>query len=785
MSFDFITQTWPRTVSYGVKDNTKRTLPVAESSLPQGLPLIYFFAEKGATDSRAFSGANAEIQFGSDTFDSLSKFYNHPTKLRNLLVKEASATCVYRRLIPDDAGVKANVTLWADVLETTIPNYKRNSDGTLRLVDGVKELDSEKPYIHGMLIKWYSRSLTEEFDYGTQKPTDGSMCRWKFYEDDENIVHILASNIDFNTTPSGHINLAGKTVYNYPREWDMFQPEAGYSIRVKYTIDADGNAFKENEEMFGYDEDYVTRSKIYPIIEMKAAYHGAYYNRLAFSIAPSSGKYDSKYIKALKALPYDFYRYVRKGEDVTATVYTTIDGSNSSEFTFVENGISPITKQDFSFESIINKETWDKEGYEELEYVNLYRDNLNKILTRVAEMESEYISLDDKEWADGYIANTSGWFPFTDVDYDTIVSQFGIIDPFTCKSRNGIEFFTIKTDFNKPEKELVGFQEENMTANLPIYLRNGEDGTCSEAMLEKLIREDLDNYMNTEHRYQNIFIHPENLFFDTGFSLDLKKEMKKFIAVKKNTIAFIGSHTNDLGRDDYSVEEIDSIVKSISAEVRLAPESDYYATNTCRAMILVGTGDEIKGGKRYSLIFDLAIKILKFMGSSDRRWIMNERPDIPNNHNVKYLKHVKPDFIAPSIKNSLWSNGVTYPEAGDSCFYYPALKTVYDDPTSALNSVINVLPIPHLERVAAETWKENVGKAGESNAVFINKVERTAARKLVNAFAGIVTVNPVCIIDSFDEQTGYTWHLEFHVSAYTMRTIQIVSTIYSTPIETK
>lgn len=785
MSFDFIGKTRPRTVSYGVKDNTKRTLPVVESTLPQGIPLIYLFAEKGSTVSKAYGGVNSEIQFGSQTFDSLSKFYHHPTKLRNLLVQKASATCVYRRLIPKDAGVKANVTLWADVLETSIPNYKRNSDGTYRLTDGLKELDSEKPYIQGTLIKWYSTSATSDFDYGTQKPQDGSMCRWKFYENDENVAHVLCSDIDFNTTTTGHAKYAGKRVYNYPRLWDMFQPEVGYSVRVIYDVNEDGIASKINEEVFGYDEDYVVRSKIYPIVEAKAAFEGSYYNRLAFSIAPSGTKIDSKYIKALKAIPYSFTRYVRKDNNVTASIYPTLAGTNEAEFTFVEKGVSPISSNDFSFETVINETTWDKEGYEEIEYVNFYRENFDNIIRRVAEIEKDYVNLDDKEWADGYIANTSGWFDYTDVSEDIIMEEFRVIDPFTCKSMNGVEYFTLRTDFNKPEKSLPGFQEENMTANIPIYFKNGNDGTTSIEMLEELIKEDLENYENENHHYMNIFVNPENLFFDTGFSIDLKKKVKKYISLKKNTIAFFTHHTADMGRADYSVEEIDSIVKSLSAELKLAPESDYYGTNTCRAMILVGTGDETKNGVRYPLIYDLAVKILKFMGASDRRWITNERPDIPENHNVELLKHVKPTFIPPSIQDSLWSSGVTYVEPGDNCYFYPALKTIYDDDTSALNSLVNILPIPYLERVACETWKECVGKAGESNAVFINKVERVASRKLINAFGGIVTVSPYCIIDEFDNQTGYTWHLEFHVSAYTMKTIQIVSTIYQTPIESK
>jgi hypothetical protein len=160
----------PMMIARGVQDLSGRPLPLDGDTIATHIPVVYGFAQKGPKRALVSGAARTNI-FGSDTFDLRKKFATHQTALSNL-ISEGGGTQMFERLEPVDIGPRANFTLWADVLETTIPQYERDDEGAFVL----DPLTSERVplagnvTLNGTKIKWVMSSvnaLEDEADFGT------------------------------------------------------------------------------------------------------------------------------------------------------------------------------------------------------------------------------------------------------------------------------------------------------------------------------------------------------------------------------------------------------------------------------------------------------------------------------------------------------------------------------------------------------------------------------------------------------------------------------------------
>lgn len=120
----------PMVEDLGIEDLSTQQIPTQSEAAPQHLPIFLIWAEKGSTDELLLAGAERENIYGDKTFTAGSAYYNHATIFANRANQEANA-CIYKRLIPADAGPKANLTLWLDVLKTKVDQYRRNPDGSI------------------------------------------------------------------------------------------------------------------------------------------------------------------------------------------------------------------------------------------------------------------------------------------------------------------------------------------------------------------------------------------------------------------------------------------------------------------------------------------------------------------------------------------------------------------------------------------------------------------------------------------------------------------------------
>lgn len=156
----------------GINDFPGAPLSPREPEFPIHCPYVPIFAKKGTTSKIYPSGAERALVYGTDSFDKTKPYWNEFNKLSNDLIATGNIHAT-RRVKPTDAGSNANITLYIDVLETKVPKYLRNSDGSyVRDEFGVPESDGE---IDGCRVKYFTQTFPEGIKPGLQTILNGTM----------------------------------------------------------------------------------------------------------------------------------------------------------------------------------------------------------------------------------------------------------------------------------------------------------------------------------------------------------------------------------------------------------------------------------------------------------------------------------------------------------------------------------------------------------------------------------------------------------------------------------
>lgn len=142
----------PMTRTWGTLDSSTRA-PVREpQALPTHLAKVFAFTERGPTTPQLVVGGSRSVVFGEKSFDLRQKWATHTTVLSNILNAQGNAQML-QRLEPPDAGPPASLRLYLDVLETQVPVYERNVDGSIK-VDEDGDPISTGNTVEGFSVKW-------------------------------------------------------------------------------------------------------------------------------------------------------------------------------------------------------------------------------------------------------------------------------------------------------------------------------------------------------------------------------------------------------------------------------------------------------------------------------------------------------------------------------------------------------------------------------------------------------------------------------------------------------
>jgi len=103
--------------------------------------------------------------------------------------------------------------------------------------------------------------------------------------------------------------------------------------------------------------------------------------------------------------------------------------------------------------------------------------------------------------------------------------------------------------------------------------------------------------------------------------------------------------------------------------------------------------------------------------------------------------------------------------------FFPALKTVYNDDTSVLNSYFTALIICEVNKVCERAWRYFSGNSKLTNAQLANRMDEFIRNAVSGRFDDRVIIEPETFYTAGDEQRGYSWSTRVKVYANNMRTV--------------
>jgi len=707
----------PQIIMLGAEDKSTRTITPDEESYPQHLPLFMFFAKKGTTDRIIVDASNARAIYGDATFEKNDVYYNHATRFLSTALS-APNLCMTKRIVPEDAGAKSNKAVYIDVLEANVPNYLRDSNGNLVADTNTNDykVDPVQPTIPGYKIKFISEVYSKDKTLGSLEVKEGVQ-----------------------------------------------------SIEI---IGADG-------------QPTVRKSKMYPLFQAVAKNQGQDYDNIGFSINTlSSDELDSVLATKVKSMLYSLSLYTRDDAGSSPSTFSTLYGETSVVFCPKSRIVNPDTEQRFDFDyvfknnwfnetnNLLTLRRWDYEG------IHFYVENFEEVLRKLISKEKQYVSLTERTWEDGEKASTFGWYDFSTANLNKIeAEEYGMINPFTCRSSKNVKYFTIAIADENPT--LASNQKEiNVSQDTPIFLSGGSDGTLSNEEFEKAVVKEMKKYADSESQYHDLAINVESVFYDSGFSLETKKQLINFISLRKDTSIALATHVDANGSKNVPLSERRAIALALGNRLKLAPESTYFGTGVCRGVI-IGFSGNLRDGTENPVpgTYWLLDKACRMMGKTTGKWEEAALFDKYPGNLISTMINVQPEFIPSGVKPTLWDEGLIWAQPYDrSSFQVPAMQTVYDNDTSVLNSYFAMMGLCTIEKIGAKVWRQCVGSTSLTDAEFIEYVTIKFRNMLDGIFGDIIKTIPVVEIDEKDEARGYSWHATVKMYSGVMKTVMVYQT---------
>lgn len=538
---------------------------------------------------------------------------------------------------------------------------------------------------------------------------------------------------------------------------------SGYKVKfVTMPIGVDG----EGNDLFGLgtqiagdqtDSASSTQSKRYPIIDADVPSFGLGGNNNAFRLyaptALSSPALDTRILTDELVYPFKVQFATRPNASTSASVVPTQSGDQSVDICFVPGTINKNTDQQM--------------------YVG-------------AQVPSAWQDINDPSG----VPNTYGpWGRFKSYDsyIATLVEEFytaefpvmGDFSDFTgaADEQNLFNFVSGVSSQNVPYASYIFVQDGNavtLTANTNVYAQNGGDGTITAAIYDTLVGLAIQEYADPNNPIQDPISHPESDFVDTGFSLATKKMLAAFISNRKDT--FLTGGTHEVGGPPLTAAEESSIGLSLSTAYSAFPESDTYGTPVVRAMVVAGSftlgASVFSQTNPVPLTMEIAIKSAQYMGSGDGKWKGVQNFDAAPRSVILFGTGINVTFVPPSQAVKDWAVGLVRSRSfSRGSWFFPALKTLYPDDTSVLNSYFTAHILMALEKICIQSWQQFTGSSKLTDAQLVAGVDGFISNAVLGRFDGRVQVVSDTTVTGQDAQRGYSWTTVVSLYAGPMRTV--------------
>lgn len=512
--------------------------------------------------------------------------------------------------------------------------------------------------------------------------------------------------------------------------------------------------FGQAEQKTGDQTDGTNQSVRIPLLEFKVYSQGEFGNRCGIRLwAPTSktvAAMPTKLMSENKTYPY-FISVIEKATTLSSPkVVKTLFGEQKLMVTLKEGDYDPLTTKQTHINDIFIDSY---QNLTDLRYpkkfglfgdFHIYQENIDALLTQLHAAEVPFI--------DSFSDITAN------ADSKYLMNLFGGVSSFGVPYHSMV--FVDSVNSVRPS-ELTN-----------IYADGGSDGTLNDTIHANLAIARLEEYLDPDSELQDIAYHVESHFYDSGYPLEAKLAMCCPLALRKNTV--VNLSTFDVNDRTLTAAEEYSLAIALRTRMRMYPESEYFGTPVMRGTILTQSAklrnSEYK--KRVPMTAELLIKSAKYMGASSGRWSNGSNFDGAPGSVIDSMYDISNPWTPVSVRYRNWDAGITWTQRYDRrSFYFPAIKTVYDDDTSVLNSYNTICAIATLNRIAQRCHREFSGVDHLTNAQLAERVNDFINKSVLGIFDNRFIIVPDAFFTDTDTLRGYSWTLPIKLYAANMKTV--------------
>ena len=764
----FATTSTPGGKSYGTQDNSRRSIPADPITASMTTGLVGILAERGRGDV-TLTTTSANILYGNKTFDKDSAFYHHSTELLSELAGLGIPLFV-KRFIPEGA-TKAMLRVSIELIATDLPNYERNSDGTIKqTVDPMTGI---------------ATSVTNGTVQGTRA-----------------VIHVGVGQFAPENRQFARANIM-----------DDFR-EGSIAVNGKFLGEitrADGS--KEHP-----------KSRLYPIMDLEVDSEGEFGNNIGLVLeVPTLKQVNPANISNViknKAFPVRASVVEREDRYTTPQVVPSLKSELQLDVFMKTRAVDYISGKNISFarkliENFNRKMTatetpiWGPFGD-----IHVYEKNLNEIQQLLCEGYA-YTDTDGNDIA----IPGEGTYDDDEFDYgrtvDHVLSQpinFGLFNIFTGRDVNDVPYFSFDV------RDSLMFGGVAVNSESVVYAQGGEDGLWSFAdgspatlVNLKLLDDAMRNFLNTfgrgKDQLKDILRYPITQVIDSGWSLDTKLAHSNILSARPDIHLEIGAQavaeksnvSVDLGPvyKGYSTsaetalsselldgwnwqprltgEQDEAIATRLRTFFGLTPESVFFGTPVMRVHVFGHSGFDINDTYERPLpgSFDRGLAMARFTGVTG--W--DKANDFTENDNRKpmFLKDLSYSYRDEDVADSAWATGMNFLRSHDIVDnFWPAIQSIYPYQDSILANAKFVLVASKCHYYGMEIWRSISGE-NKTDEQFKQELEDEAYRIIGGKFTEDVRIVVEAILTEADVARGYSGYLKFHIGVGSPRTKLVYS----------
>lgn len=675
-----ITSSLPRTILLGIRDNSGALEPIELESLPIHLPLMPLFTEWGpADDAKLVTGGAFNQIYGTGSLDFAKPFANHQSVFASDVMAQGNIILA-RRLLPAGADI-ARFRLSLDVVETELPEYERNPDGTYQRD------------VNGQLVE-------------TGDTVTGVLGRWTLQP-----IPVTADEYQFG----------------------LGTPQVGNLV-----------------------SDQGAPSTLYPIFDFETRFHGSRGNNIGIRLAAptmlSNTPIDGDVVDQMGAYIYRLWVVERGDAQSTATTIPTLQGEQYLPFTTKPGSVDRNTAMEY-FLGDVGLSSWEEtdpaqfSGYGRFGRIHTYTNHLEAVQDLIFAQEGLYDAVNLDATTPAQTINLLSAVHYTGVPYYSFRLQGA--------AQGGLVF----------------------TENTTHYAIGGADGDVSETNYDLMVREELRTFGEGQVPYMDSARYPFSCLYDSGFSIDTKRELPN---VMRRKDVYVVVSTQDATRPLNTPSEDSSIAVALRTYLRSIPESEYYGTAACRAVVMAHAGKLVGSKYKGNVPFThfLATRSAKYMGAGNGIMDSTQNFESAPGNVVREFRNHNYVFRSETARRRDWANGLTFAQSFDTqSIFIPGIQTIYDNETSILNTFMNMAIACNLTRIGERAWRLFVGNSQLPNSVLVAEVDRYITEQTTGRYNGRVDVTPRSYYTVADQRRGYSWTTDITMAGQSAKLVETLSII--------